>query len=43
MTLPQEKILHLRKLTALAPESSEISIDSVLGSFDALRDLEIPP
>ena len=41
MTLTQDKIIRLRKLTALSG-GKEISIDSVLDSFSALQDVEIP-
>ena len=41
MTLTQDKIIRLQKLTALSG-GKEISIDSVLDSFSALQDVEIP-
>ena len=40
MSLTQDKIIRLRKLTALSG-NKEISIDSVLDSFDSLKDIEI--
>ena len=40
MSLTQDKIIRLRKLTALSGDK-EISIDSVLDSFDSLKHIEI--
>ena len=41
MTLTQDKISRLRKLTALAL-TKEVTIDSVLDSVSSLQGLEIP-
>ncbi len=40
MSLTQDKIIRLRKLTALSGEK-EINIDSVLDSFDSLQNIKI--
>jgi Asp-tRNA(Asn)/Glu-tRNA(Gln) amidotransferase C subunit len=42
MSLTQEKIKSLKKLTALSSGES-LSIDSVLGSFQSLEKLDIDP
>lgn len=42
MSLTQEKIASLKKLTALN-QGENLSIDSVLDSFESLQALEIPP
>lgn len=40
MSLTQDKIIRLRKLTALSG-NKEINIDSVLDSFESLQNIEI--